>query len=76
MDPCYVATNYFVFVSFFPQLVAGPIERAQNLLPQIENERKFSRKTFVDGFLLIIWGFETPVWSLPASVSSGGLFKG
>lgn len=57
MDPCYVATNYFVFVSFFPQLVAGPIERAQNLLPQIENERKFSRKTFVDGFLLIIWGF-------------------
>jgi D-alanyl-lipoteichoic acid acyltransferase DltB (MBOAT superfamily) len=45
------------FVSFFPQLVAGPIERASNLLPQFYNKRKFSYKLAIDGFKQIVWGF-------------------
>ena len=49
--------NYAVFVSFFPLLVAGPIERASHLLPQIEKERKFSYMQSIHGCRLILWGF-------------------
>ena len=45
------------FVTFFPQLVAGPIERASSLLPQILEKRKFSVKQATEGFRLILWGF-------------------
>ncbi|MCW8879479.1 MAG: hypothetical protein OQK51_20675 [Kangiellaceae bacterium] len=45
------------FVSFFPQLVAGPIERATHLLPQFDVERKFNYDLAVDGMRQIIWGF-------------------
>ncbi len=48
---------FFAFVSFFPQLVAGPIERASNLLPQFSNTRTVNEKTISYGFKLIIWGF-------------------
>ena len=44
------------FVSFFPQLVAGPIERATNLLPQITSPRTFTYKQGRDGMRLILWG--------------------
>jgi D-alanyl-lipoteichoic acid acyltransferase DltB (MBOAT superfamily) len=44
------------FVSFFPQLVAGPIERASNLLPQILNKRKFDYKNSVQGLRLVFYG--------------------
>lgn len=44
------------FVSFFPQLVAGPIERASSLLPQFTKERTFSYPDAVDGMRQIIWG--------------------
>ena len=44
------------FVSFFPQLVAGPIERASNLLPQILKKRNFSYEQGIQGFRLIVWG--------------------
>lgn len=44
------------FVAFFPQLVAGPIERATNLLPQILNKRDFKYEQGVDGLRLIFWG--------------------
>lgn len=47
---------YSVFVSFFPLLVAGPIERATHLLPQIKRERVFSYPQAVDGFRQILWG--------------------
>lgn len=54
------ATNDFVafsaFVSFFPQLVAGPIERATNLLPQFTKSRKFDYGNAVDGLRQILWG--------------------
>lgn len=48
---------FMAFVSFFPQLVAGPIERASNLLSQISNARKFKYEQAVSGFKLILWGF-------------------
>jgi len=47
---------FAAFVSFFPQLVAGPIERASSLLPQILNKRKFNAKQAINGIELIIWG--------------------
>lgn len=48
--------TYSVFVSFFPLLVAGPIERATHLLPQIKRERVFNYAQAVDGLKQIIWG--------------------
>ena len=48
--------SFASFVSFFPQLVAGPIERASNLLPQILNNRAFKYEQGVQGLRLILWG--------------------
>ena len=48
--------NYSVFVSFFPLLVAGPIERATHLLPQILKKREFNYLKAVDGLRQILWG--------------------
>jgi len=49
--------NYSLFVSFFPLLVAGPIERANHLLPQIIKKRTFNYFKAVDGLKQILWGF-------------------
>ena len=48
--------DYAVFVSFFPLLVAGPIERATHLLPQIKVKREFSYEKAVNGLRQILWG--------------------
>jgi len=48
--------DYAVFVSFFPLLVAGPIERATHLLPQIQKKRVFNYHQAVDGLRQILWG--------------------
>lgn len=48
--------QFFAFVSFFPQLVAGPIERATNLLPQFARPRQFDCDTAIDGMRQILWG--------------------
>ncbi len=48
--------SFAAFVSFFPQLVAGPIERASNLLSQILNKRTFSYEQSVSGLKLVLWG--------------------
>jgi alginate O-acetyltransferase complex protein AlgI len=48
--------DYSVFVSFFPLLVAGPIERATHLLPQIQRKRIFNYANAVDGLKQILWG--------------------
>jgi alginate O-acetyltransferase complex protein AlgI len=48
--------DYAVFVSFFPLLVAGPIERATHLLPQIKKKRTFNYNQAVDGLRQILWG--------------------
>ena len=49
--------DYALFVSFFPQLVAGPIEEASHLLPQVERERRFSWENVRSGLSLVLWGF-------------------
>lgn len=51
------ALDYFTFIAFFPQLVAGPIERASHLLPQIKKARTFSYASSVQGLRLMLWGF-------------------
>ena len=48
--------SFAAFISFFPQLVAGPIERATNLLPQFLVPRKFSAENMTDGLRQILWG--------------------
>ena len=48
---------FAVYVSFFPQLVAGPIERAKNLLPQFFEKHNFDYRRVSDGLKLMLWGF-------------------
>lgn len=77
---------FFAFISFFPQLVAGPIERATNLLPQFLQNRKFSYEQGVDGMRQILWGlfkkiviadncatYVDPVWSTYGTQSGSTL---
>lgn len=49
--------EFFAYICFFPQLVAGPIERATNLLPQFQNIRYFDYTKSVDGCRQMLWGF-------------------
>ncbi|MBD3403498.1 MBOAT family protein [candidate division GN15 bacterium] len=56
LEPSRNFLDFALFVAFFPQLVAGPIERAVNLLPQIYNKRSFSFDQFSAGIYLIVWG--------------------
>ena len=49
--------EFFAYISFFPQLVAGPIERATNLLPQFQHPRRFDYGKAVDGMRQMLWGF-------------------
>ena len=57
IEPCHDIVAFTAFLSFFPQLVAGPIERATNLLPQFYKKRTFDYATAVDGMRQILWGF-------------------
>jgi D-alanyl-lipoteichoic acid acyltransferase DltB (MBOAT superfamily) len=57
MEPTKSFLVFSAFVSFFPQLVAGPIERATHLLPQFVKKRKFEYGQAVDGLRQILWGF-------------------
>jgi len=56
IEPTKDIVAFFAFISFFPQLVAGPIERATNLLPQFLKKREFDYDTAVDGMRQILWG--------------------
>ena len=56
IEPTRDIVQFFAFVSFFPQLVAGPIERATNLLPQFGQRRTFDRSIALDGMKQILWG--------------------
>lgn len=49
--------SFFAFISFFPQLVAGPIERATHLLPQFQRPRQFNYALAVEGTRQMLWGF-------------------
>jgi D-alanyl-lipoteichoic acid acyltransferase DltB (MBOAT superfamily) len=81
--------DYSVFVSFFPLLVAGPIERATHLLPQIQRERHFDYYKAVDGLRQILWGLfmkvvvadncatvVNEVFEKQESLNAGSLFVG
>lgn len=48
---------FALFISFFPQLVAGPIERATHLLPQFKEKKVFNYETFRNGLMIILFGF-------------------
>ncbi|HCQ14983.1 MAG TPA: membrane-bound O-acyltransferase family protein, partial [Cryomorphaceae bacterium] len=57
LEPTRDPWQFFAFVSFFPQLVAGPIERATRFLPQFEERKEFNYSRTISGFRLILWGF-------------------
>ena len=56
LEPTEDFIAFSAYVSFFPQLVAGPIERASNLLPQFNSSRTFEYNKAVDGMRQILWG--------------------
>ena len=56
LEPIRDFLSFATFVSFFPQLVAGPIERAVHFLPQVVKARKFEYQNGVDGTRLMLWG--------------------
>lgn len=89
MQPTKSFIDFAAFVTFFPQLVAGPIERASHLLPQFYKNRTFNYQNAVDGVKLIIWGmfkkvvvadncafFVNKIFENPEAYSSGELFVG
>lgn len=56
LKPTHDIVSFFTFVAFFPQLVAGPIERASRLLKQFQEKKKFSYENSVAGLRLVLWG--------------------
>ena len=55
-EPVRSLPDFALFICFFPQLVAGPIERASRLVPQIQNERRITRNDLHEGMALALWG--------------------
>ncbi len=89
LEPSKDFIAFSAFVCFFPQLVAGPIERATHLLPQFYKKREFVYSKAVNGLKLIIWGlfkkivvadncafFVNKIFDNPEVYSSGELFMG
>jgi len=56
-EPTRNILHYALYLSFFPQLLAGPIERAVHFLPQLSRPRVFKKEYFLNSFYLIFWGF-------------------
>ena len=76
MRPTEDIIAFAAFVSFFPQLVAGPIERATNLLPQFYKKRTFNHHKAVDGMRQILWGlFKKIVIADNCSVFANQIFN-
>jgi len=89
IEPTSNFIQFAAFVSFFPQLVAGPIERASHLLPQFNSKRIFNSDFAISGFYLIVWGlfkkvvvadncafFVNQIFDGSGSYSSAELFLG
>jgi alginate O-acetyltransferase complex protein AlgI len=89
LQPVDSLVDFALFVSFFPQLVAGPIERASNLLPQIVKPRSVNRRLVITGLNLMLIGYFKKVaiadtlapmvenaFADPAGQSSGALLSG
>jgi D-alanyl-lipoteichoic acid acyltransferase DltB (MBOAT superfamily) len=76
LEPIKDFLSFATFVSFFPQLVAGPIERAVHFLPQVVKPRKFVYQNGVDGLRLVLWGmFKKVVIADNLAVFVDGIFK-
>lgn len=56
LEPTHSLLQFLTFICFFPQLVAGPIERGRNLLPQFNSQRRFDHTQATEGLRLILWG--------------------
>jgi alginate O-acetyltransferase complex protein AlgI len=56
LEPAESLVDYALFISLFPHLVAGPIQRPSHLLPQVQNSRRFDKDAFFDGLMLILSG--------------------
>ena len=56
IEPTRSILQFLTFICFFPQLVAGPIERGKNLLPQFSSQRRFDHTQATEGLRLILWG--------------------
>lgn len=56
LEPAESLVDYALFISFFPHLIAGPIQRPGHLLPQVQKPRRFDQDRFFDGLLLILLG--------------------
>jgi len=56
LEPRRSFVDYFAYIAMFPQLVAGPVERARDLLPQLEAPRRFKREAFAEGISLALRG--------------------
>jgi alginate O-acetyltransferase complex protein AlgI len=54
---CRNLRDFLLFKTFFPQLVAGPIERANHLLPQIQQPRRVNNSDIIEGLYLVLWGY-------------------
>jgi len=89
LEPTKTFVDFALFVSFFPQLIAGPIERAKNLLPQISKPRHIKRENVLTGLNLVLIGYFKKVaiadtlapiveriFSAPGEMSSGQLWTG
>src|SRR5690606_10709572 len=89
LEPTKSLVQFAAYVSFFPQLVAGPIERASNLLPQFQKPRVFDSQFAMSGIYLIVWGlfkkvvvadncafFVNQIFDAPQGYSSMELFLG
>lgn len=76
LEPTKDIIAFSAFVSFFPQLVAGPIERASHLLPQFYKKRHFDYNQAVSGVSLVIWGFfKKIVIADNAAIIVNGIFE-
>ena len=76
LEPTKDYIAFAAFVSFFPQLVAGPIERATNLLPQFYKKRTFDYSKAVDGMRQILWGlFKKVVIADTCAESANAIFN-
>ncbi len=77
IEPSKEVVDFFVYVSFFPQIAAGPIERASSLLPQLKQVRKFDQAQATDGLKLILWGlFKKVVIADTCAIYVGDIFNG
>ena len=89
ISPTREVVDFFAYISFFPQLVAGPIERATELLPQFQRLRHFDQDRAIDGVWQMLWGafkkmviadncapLVDAVWAHPHEMGSGWLAMG